>query len=359
MKSRIQLFTILASAALFASGCTDLKDNVAPPVASGVQVHNESWVDTASTNFHGTYLNAGKSYTQACQSCHGADYNGGSSKVSCITCHNASGANIHGRGWETKTSSNFHGKVIAANGWDMRPCQTCHGASYAGGKVPSSCRTCHNQGGGPEDCATCHGTTNPAPPRDLNGNTAKTFRGVGAHQIHYLGSTLGAAMMCNDCHVVPGAIYAAGHIDASANAEVVIGGAIARTVTNEPSTVNYSSTLPLFAPSPSYDATTLKCSNSYCHGNFKNGNTTFAPVWNDATGSQMACGTCHGDVTKPTLLEKALPKTAAQGGTHPSIPVGWTCANCHGEVVNANTQIISSTKHINGKLNLGPNEIDY
>jgi predicted CxxxxCH...CXXCH cytochrome family protein len=166
-------------------------------------------------------------------------------------------------------------------------------------------------------------------------------------------------MLCNECHVVPGPTYAAGHIDGTPGAEVVMNNELARTVTNKPGTPNHTPSLPLFTPNPVYNPTTFTCASSYCHGNFKNGNTNFAPVWNDPGGSQMACGTCHGDVTRPTQLLRALPKTSAEGGSHPAIPQGWTCANCHGTVVNANTQIINPAKHINGKLNIGDAEIEF
>ena len=353
MKTRISFLTIIISAVVLWSGCTDLKDGLPLPVAPGVQVHLPSWIDTASTNFHGTFAN---SDVASCLKCHGQNYNGGNSKVSCITCHKATGGSIHGRGWVDRTSLKFHGKKIAAANWDMRPCQSCHGATYAGGKVPTSCTTCHNQAGGPENCATCHGTTNPAPPRDLSGNTAKTFRGVGAHQIHFLGSTLASAMFCNECHVVPGPIYAAGHIDGTPNAEVVMNNPLARTVTNERGTADWDSTLALFTPNPTYNASQFTCASTYCHGNFKNGNPTFAPVWTDASGAQMACGTCHGDVTKPTTLEKALPKTASEGGTHPQ---STSCSACHSGVVDATGKILDPTKHINGKLNVFGQERDY
>jgi predicted CxxxxCH...CXXCH cytochrome family protein len=358
MKHQVHIVIASLTVLLVASnGCTDLKEGLPPPVASGAQVHLDSWVDTSSSNFHGSFANRD---IQSCLTCHGQDYNGGTSDVSCITCHNAKGANIHGRGWESKASANFHGKVIAMANWDMRPCQQCHGATYAGGKVPSSCRTCHTNGAGPENCATCHGSaTSIAPPRDLSDGTSRTRRGVGAHQIHLTGSSIAVGMVCGDCHTVPAAAYQSGHIDATPNAEVAMSTALARTMTNKPGTPNYTSSLPTITPNPSYDENGIKCSNTYCHGNFKNGNTTFAPIWNDATGSQMACGTCHGDVSKPTLLERALPKTASVGGTHPTIPSGWTCANCHTGVVDANTRIIDPTKHINGKLTIGGQEIDY
>lgn len=303
MRTRRVFSFCMFGAVILWGGCADLKNGLPAPVAPGVQAHESNWVD--------------------------------------------------------KTSPGFHGTAIRNANWDMRSCKTCHGQNYNGGTANVSCSQCHAGVGGPENCSTCHGSSNPAPPRDLSNNTSKSARGVGAHQIHFLGSSLASPLYCNDCHVVPGGIYDAGHIDATPHAEVVMNNPLSRTVTNKPGTANYSSSLPLFTPNPAFDPNTLKCSSTYCHGSFKNGNTTFAPVWNDASGSQMACGTCHGDVTKATLLLRALPKTAGEGGTHPGIPQGWTCANCHGEVVNASTQIIDASKHINGKLNLGPLELDY
>lgn len=359
MKTRIVVFTIIVGAALLWGGCADLKNGLPPPVAPGVQAHLPSWMDTASTNFHGKFVAAANGNVQSCLVCHGQDYNGGTSNVSCVACHQQRGATLHGRGWVDPSSANFHGKAIAANGWDMRPCQTCHGETYAGGRVPSSCRTCHTGAGGPENCATCHGSANPAPPRDLSGNTAKTARGVGAHQTHFLGSTIAVALFCNECHVVPGPTYAPGHIDNTPGAEVVMNNALARTKTNKPGTPNYTPSLPLFSPNPAYDTGTLKCSSTYCHGNFKNGNVGFAPTWNNATGSEMACGTCHGDTSRTSTLLRPLPKTAAEGGSHPVLPQGWTCANCHVGVIDANLRIIDVTKHINGKISVGGVEQDY
>lgn len=297
MKTKIIL---LIGAAAFIAGCSDLKDGLPPPLAPGVQAHEQGWTD--------------------------------------------------------KSSPNFHGAAIRKANWEMRSCQTCHGQHYNGGVVNVSCATCHNEVGGPENCATCHGSANPAPPRDLSENIAKSARGVGAHQVHVTGSAIAVPLFCNECHKVPGEIYVVGHIDATPNAEVAMNNPLASTVTNEPITATYSPNLPLFIPSPSYDANGLSCASTYCHGNFKNGNTTFAPVWTDASGAQMACGTCHGDISKPTLAERALPKTAARGGTHPDV---LTCSSCHGEVVDASLRIIDPVKHVNGRLNMFGQERDF
>lgn len=337
--------------------CAELKDELPAPVAPGVQAHGPGWVDSTSADFHGKAIAAAGGDYSSCLQCHGYDFDGGVSSVSCVTCHQNSNASLHGRGWTDPAAANFHGNAIRSQGWDMRPCKSCHGETYDGGRVSVGCRDCHSEGAGPENCATCHGGTNPAPPRDLSKNTVRTARGVGAHQIHLLGGNLFAGTRCTGCHVVPGSVYTAGHVDTPQPVEVTMAGnLVANTVTNEPTTMFYSPSLPLYTPDPVYNGGQINCSNSYCHGNFKNGNPGTAPVWNEITTPQAACGSCHGDVTKPTLAERALPKTVAEGGTHPN---ATTCSACHIGVVNANLVIIDKFKHVNGRLNVFEMEIDF
>lgn len=346
----------LVALALAISGCSDLKHDLPSPVAPGVQVHRPSWVDTSSASFHGKIIRAANGDAQECLKCHGLNYQGGTSGVSCVTCHQTAGASLHGRGWIDPLAQNFHGNTIRAATWDMRSCQTCHGPLYDGGKVGVSCRDCHRGGAGPENCATCHGSSNnAAPPRDLGKNTSRSARGVGAHQIHFVGSSIATSMLCSECHATPTAVYVAGHIDSTSGAEVRLSSLLANTVTNKLGTIDYDSELPTYTPSPSHSQAALTCSNTYCHGYFKNGNLTFAPTWNDTTGTQGSCGTCHGNTAAPldTLGTRYLPKTASQGGTHPAVAgLGIRCNVCHAEVVDANFRIINTAKHINGKLNV-------
>ncbi len=268
--------------------------------------------------------------------------------------------NIHKEGILNPSSTDFHGKLISDNSWDMNQCQQCHGSNYDGGLVNVSCFTCHIEPAGPENCSTCHGSgTSPAPPEDLNGNTSTTEHGVGAHQVHLAGNLKGKTLSCAECHVVPTSYSAAGHVDSDTPAEAPMNGFLATLVTNDPSTLDYDSGLPLFVPEPLYNSD-FSCSNTYCHGTFKNGNTDNVPVWTNSSSS--ACGTCHGDPTKPTLFEQALPKTVAEGGTHiavPPPPTGQTCSECHGDVVNADLTFKNISKHIDGKLNLFGSDVKY
>ena len=58
-------------------------------------------------------------------------------------------------------------------------------------------------------CKSCHGSVdNPAPPQDLAGNTATTFKTVGAHQAHIKNTVLSTALTCTDCHPVVGSVDA-------------------------------------------------------------------------------------------------------------------------------------------------------
>jgi predicted CxxxxCH...CXXCH cytochrome family protein len=262
---------------------------------------------------------------------------------------------VHTDGWSTPASLSFHGKYIRAQQWQMSSCAPCHGTNYAGGMSQVSCLTCHAKPGGPENCTTCHGSSNPAPPRDINGNTATTVRGVGSHQAHVVGTSITDGVRCSECHRVPQSLYVAGHVDSDLPAEVVFQDTVAKTVTNEPTTVDYDLVLPLFTPSPTWSPSSLQCSNTYCHGDFKNGNN-YSPVWTSVGAGEARCGTCHGDVTKPTLAERALPKTSARGGTHPNTT---QCAQCHVGVIDANLTFVDKTKHINGKLNVFGAERDF
>ena len=251
---------------------------------------------------------------------------------------------VHKEGYTSKSSSNFHGLLIKNNNWDMKDCQQCHAADYSGGLTKASCITCHTSSAGPEACNTCHGNFGDpmriAPPRDINGDTATSVMGVGAHANHLYDHTLSSFVSCNDCHKVPTSVYEAGHLDSNLPAEVSLSNlAVANIASNA-----------------SYNAADGSCANTYCHGNFEFDKTdaaaqdTFIFVsdkiignnktvsWTKVDGTQAKCGTCHG--TSESI--------APEG--HLQLPIN-ACFNCHGDVVDENGNIIDQTKHINGIIN--------
>jgi predicted CxxxxCH...CXXCH cytochrome family protein len=180
---------------------------------------------------------------------------------------------------------------------------------------------------------------------------------VGAHKVHLLGLGIGAALGCSDCHTVPATAGAAGHLDSTPGAELVFSDK-AKDSTNVPGRTYYTSSLPTNVPNPRFvtvPGTNKKgCADSYCHGSFKNGNSDNIAVWS-AGEDGAKCGSCHGDVA----TGNPLPKTAANGGNHPSLQ---DCSICHSDVVSVSGTtytIIDKQKHINGKLNVYGTEVDY
>jgi predicted CxxxxCH...CXXCH cytochrome family protein len=218
-----------------------------------------------------------------------------------------------------------HSDAIKNNNWNMDECKKCHGLDYAGGISQNSCNRCHRST--PEACTVCHGTrsVNAAPPRDLSGNTSTSTVTVGAHQAHLTGNNISAGIQCSECHIVPKNYDDPGHIDNLNTAKVLFAGPFANTATigrnSALMTVNFIN-----------NGQDIECANTYCHGNFTNGNN-YTPKWTKGS-NESACGSCHS-------LAPKLP--------HPQVTA---CFACHNGVVDVNMNIINKSKHINGKLEL-------
>ena len=163
-------FAIIAVLSALWLGCTD-KDE--PTI---VETHISGWMETNNSSFHANKIaEVGNS---SCARCHGDDYKGGTSEVSCFTCH-TQGPSGHPEGWFNSSSDDFHGKVVFDEGEES--CYRCHGEDLAGGTSGQSCYECHPNGftgkhpdgwldpssepwhgtpviaGGAESCSACHG----------------------------------------------------------------------------------------------------------------------------------------------------------------------------------------------------------
>ena len=233
-------------------------------------------------------------------------------------------------------------------------CGSCHAMPPTGhpvvtGTSPASCNACHPQTIDPAGlvvmtgfhmntradiaalgCVDCHGdgarvgtlagtdmNLKSAPPRTTTGAPATA---VGAHLGH-LNPTVASSLMppiaCSECHVVPADFDHA----TNPSPQPVVFGALARKG----------------GAAPTYEAGTLGCAATYCHGNFNFAGitgSTAAPVWTDA--APMTCTSCHG--MPPTgHMAVATPVTAA------------SCAPCHPAAVNPDGSINLVAKgHLNG-----------
>ena len=351
----IVLAAVLPAAASLFTSCSDLRTDL--PVASTgeLKIHDTGWVDTVAANFHGKVLAQAGFKLDECVSCHSTQYTGGVSGVSCYQCHQlyphpANFASVSG-----------HPQFLYAQNYPLSQCKTCHGNTYAGeGDSRLSCMNsgCHvdatNTPKSPEACNTCHGTfsapadnlVSAAPPKSVTGDTQSSSRGVGAHQAHVVAGSVGKAVKCQECHTVPTQVFSPGHLG-TLPAEVVFNDTLARLKTGSGTNV----------PNPVYTPTTLKCSNTYCHGNWTLRKATSSSQFvytdsvmagNNATPSwvggsaEVACGSCHGIPPKG----------------HLSVALS-TCGSCHDGVVTTDGKILDTKKHMNGKINVFGQEYSF
>ncbi len=185
------------------------------------------------------------------------------SPLGCGSCHGSPPAAPHP---QMADCSRCHGEVVAADDRSMRD-----PLRHVDGVVDVTLD---------QTCTSCHGSENAAPPRDANGGLSTTSAGVGAHQIHVLGTPRSRAVPCGECHRVPTEISTPGHVD-----------------TPLPAELGFSGVATAFGAAPRYEAGA--CADTACHGAvFPDGNDSggglTTPQWTTVDGTQAACGSCHG-----------------------------------------------------------------
>jgi len=201
---------------------------------------------------------------------------------------------VHPDGFGKLGANNFHSYKIQSNYWNMTGCKKCHGADYSGGTTGVSCLDCHTSSAGPEACNTCHGVfadeSRIAPPTDLANNYETSAKGVGAHTAHLYENELSLGIGCYECH--PGNIgdgnYVAAHSD-GIPAEMSLSG-----YSNMDLTCSNTYCHGNFAFSKEESQNQWVYLDSVIVGN------NSSPIWNIVDGTQAACGTCHGKDGTPT-----------------------------------------------------------
>ncbi len=256
---------------------------------------------------------------------------------------------VHPAGWADSTNVNFHGAYIAKTNWNLKTCKTCHGGDFKGGTAGVSCFTCHTGSNGPESCNTCHGSRDPSythswPPQSLSHLWDETDRGVGAHNHHLSPDSTerySARVACSECHLHLASFDDPNHIDSTRHgAALITFGVLAHNSIGGGVT-----------PNPTYDPVTNSCSQVYCHGYFKNGNLNFQPTFNNP--ESVTCGSCHGDPISGN------PTPGAPNNFQPphySFFTINTCWQCHSSVIDSSGTIIAPSLHINGQINVFPED---
>lgn len=258
---------------------------------------------------------------------------------------------FHNTGWTDPSDSGFHGNAIAAQGYSMKECQSCHGIDYKGGATSISCFTCHQRG--PEACTTCHGSAaSIAPPRDLAGDTITSARGVGAHQKHLKAATISGGYHCSTCHRPPESFSDPNHIDLTApGAAVIFSDSLAYTRSGESGEGHF--------PNPKYDRANSSCADTYCHGSFVGGNQNTVVIWtasnqapcgschgDPATDNPLPIK----DHVRGSLIQNCQGCHFIQDSTGHRLPVAE-------RLPDGTYRIDIPAVHVNGKLNLVGGEI--
>ncbi len=224
-------------------------------------------------------------------------------------------------------------------------CGACHGAPPPAPHPPGDdCGTCHPTmqpgtldfldpashingvvdlaGDGDLACDGCHGDGGvSAPPRALDGSTARSARGVGAHRDHLVDADWHRPVQCVSCHVVPTETGSPGHLDGDDVAEI---------------------TFDALNPAATFAVTAARCDNLYCHGNGRGNNGTM--VWTDEV--TMQCTSCHA------MSAGGAAGLGGEHGEHFGEGAG-NCIECHQPVVDGSRNIIAPLLHVNGQREIG------
>lgn len=134
MRRLIALTCLLPALIVLAIGCAERR------TPTEIEAHPPDWNKVGSADFHGTFVrNEGDRF---CVECHALHERGTRELPGCDECHNGPGG--HPWGWMSPDSADFHGNAVAASGPTV--CQACHGQDYRGGWSGVSCYTCHSDG---------------------------------------------------------------------------------------------------------------------------------------------------------------------------------------------------------------------
>lgn len=184
-------FILLGAAVLTIMGCGSPNDQA--PFDVDAQNHTAAWITDHSATTEAA--------STSCVECHGEDYAGGISGVSCTSCHLGGSFAAHPTDWKLPIALG-HSTYVELNGAAGCSNIDCHGAALLGGTTGPSCDSCHIGGTlsfHPTDWAgqisTKHGEY-------VDVNTADSCRNIFCHGADLEGIP-GVTPACNDCHAMP------------------------------------------------------------------------------------------------------------------------------------------------------------
>lgn len=134
MRATLLWSILAASLALAFAGCSEREPT------GEIRAHPDAWMLESDADFHGEKVE--RDGAESCRGCHGADLAGFAAAPSCFECHDGAGG--HPEGWASRPDPG-HVEAVAMDG--NEGCTDCHGADFRGGWSQVSCYSCH--AGGP------------------------------------------------------------------------------------------------------------------------------------------------------------------------------------------------------------------
>ncbi len=291
---------------------------------------------------HGNPPPSPHSSSSNCYSCHPATVTAGNA------INVSGGAHIDG---QLQTSGNVHPPDWEDNdqhGYsffdDPGSCKTCHGTDYNGGTSGYSCDQCHTPSS-PQawrtECTFCHGgqdNQSGAPPFGSRGETSVSSGRVGVHTTHVSSGDSHNGYECSTCHLTPASFDSSGHIEGNAGGDVSFNALSGNNAGYTQSTTTCS-TLYCHGNGRS-DSGSLSWTSSQamdcdsCHAYYSN-SENLSGDHRKHIREGYDCRTCHRDVisssnviTDKDLHINGTPDVLMQNGTYSN----GRCSNlsCHG-----------------------------
>jgi len=141
INKNIVLGVLLLIGLLLALGCGSSTPNDKVIYNGESETHSEGWVPAG-------HMAAAQKDENTCTECHGSDFSGGLSGVSCSECHLGGTNSIHPLVWSQYTGT-IHATYVKDNGNTKCANAACHGTDLGGVELSGpSCSSCHM--GGPD-----------------------------------------------------------------------------------------------------------------------------------------------------------------------------------------------------------------
>jgi hypothetical protein len=134
VKKATMLILPLLTSLLLTAGCSS--PNAQSQFSANGQQHAADWLPAG-------HMTAAQADENSCTECHGSDFSGGISKVSCTGCHLGGVDSVHPVEWSGVTGT-AHADYVTTNGNTSCANANCHGTTLSGvaGSGPS-CTSCH------------------------------------------------------------------------------------------------------------------------------------------------------------------------------------------------------------------------